>query len=68
MLNKVMTVKEASEIWGIHQDTVTKACAGQKNYPPRLKKTECNKSGGTWLVTYKGMVRLFGEPPKEEEK
>lgn len=68
MLNKVMTNKEAAERWQIHPDTITKACAGQKNYPPRLKKSECNKSGGTWLVTYKGMVRIFGEPPKEEEK
>ena len=62
MLNDVMTVKEAAKRWGVAPVTVSQACTGQKGYPPRFTDEECNKSEGTWLVTYAGMVRLYGEP------
>lgn len=64
MLEKVMTVKEASERWGMPVTTIKQACSGQRNTPPRFTPEECNKSGGTWLVTHAGMVRLYGEPKK----
>ncbi len=60
MLNGVMTLKEASVRWGVAISTLQCAMAGQKNSPPRFKEDEINKSEGTWLVTEKGMIRLYG--------
>jgi hypothetical protein len=65
VLNNVMTVKEAARRWGMAHITVAQACTGQKGYPPRFTEDECNKSEGTWLVTYSGMVRLYGEPKEK---
>ena len=64
MINDVMTTTEAAQRWNVTTQTVKLACSGQKGYPPRLKENECNKSGGTWLVTRQGMERLYG-PEKE---
>lgn len=60
-IDDIFTTKEASELWGISQETVKKACTGQRNLPPRFTKDECRKSGGTWLVTRQGMERLYGK-------
>lgn len=65
MINGVMTVKEAAKRWGMAAVTVSQACTGQKGYPPRFREEECSKSEGTWLVTYSGMRRLYGEPKEE---
>ena len=65
MLEKVMTVKEASKRWGMPVTTIKQACSGQRNTPPRFTPEEWNKPGGTWLVTYSGMRRLYGEPKEE---
>lgn len=62
-----MTVKEAAKRWGVAAVTVSQACTGQKGYPPRFKEDECHKSEGTWLVTYSGMVRLYGVPKGEKD-
>ena len=64
MLNDVMTATEAAKRWGLYRRTITNACAGQKDLPPRLKSDECRKSEGTWLVTRQGMERLYGAPKK----
>lgn len=62
MINGVMTTKEAAELWELSQQSVKQLCIGAQGRPPRLTQEECNKSGGTWLVTYAGMIRLYGEP------
>ncbi len=61
MLKGVMTLKEASVRWGVAITTLQCAMAGQKQFPPRFKETEANKSEGTWLVSEEGMKRLYGE-------
>lgn len=66
-LDDVMTTKEASEIWGLSQVTIKKACTGQKGYPPKFRENECKKSGGTWLITKQGMIRVYGEALKKND-
>lgn len=61
MINDVMTTKEAAERWGLSQQSVKQLCIGAQGRPPRLTEDECNKSGGTWLVTRQGMERLYGK-------
>ena len=58
MINDVMTVKEAAERYGLKENTVQLWCKGQKSLPPRLRRDEYCKSGGTWLVTRQGIERL----------
>lgn len=64
MLNDVMSTKEAAERFGVAANTVQILCTGQKGFPPRLNESECQKSGGTWLVTRQGMERLYGAEKK----
>lgn len=64
-IKDVMTVSEAALRWKILPDSLKKACAGQKGYPPRFTPEECRKSGDrAWLVTRAGMERLYGKEPK----
>ena len=58
-----MTTKEAAELWGKIQAVIQQSCLGQKGGKPRFTNKECRKSGGIWLVTKSGMVRLYGEQP-----
>ncbi|MDE3841118.1 helix-turn-helix domain-containing protein [Geobacillus stearothermophilus] len=51
----VYTSKEAAEKWGLSDNTVTQWCNRGK-----FRVNEARKSGGTWLVTHKAMVRLTG--------
>lgn len=64
-LDDVMTASEAAERWGLSSNTVKMCCLGQKGYPPRFKAKEFRKSKGTWLVTRKGMERLYGLEPEK---
>lgn len=59
-LDRVLTVNEAAELYGVSQDTIKSACAGQHGFPPRFTPDECRKSGRYWLVTRAGMERLYG--------
>lgn len=59
-LDRVLTVNEAAELYGVSQDTLKHACAGQHGFPPRFTPDECRKSGRYWLVTRAGMERLYG--------
>ena len=64
-LDFVMTVTEAAERWDKGDRTVRQACTGYKGAPPRFVDGEFRQSGKTWLVTKAGMIRVFGEEPKE---
>lgn len=66
-IDKVMTPIEAAERWNMSRYTIAQACSGYKKAPPRFKEGEFRKSGNAWLITYKGMVRLFGEEPKQKK-
>lgn len=64
-LNEVMTLEEAAEIWGKSTDSLRQACISRNGKPPRFDiGTEARQSKRIWLVTYEGMVRLYGEPNK----
>lgn len=60
VLDEVMTIPEAAELYGVSVNTIKTACKGQKGYPPAFTDYECRKSGRYWLVTKAGMNRLFG--------
>lgn len=61
MLNDVMTIKEAAELWNIQVDTLRQKCIGRVKGDLAFKDGEYNKSAGTWLIRYSAMVRLYGE-------
>ncbi len=62
-LDEVLTVAEAASLWGKSVVTVRQACTGYKKSAPRFTKDEARQSGATWLVTRKGMARVFGSMP-----
>lgn len=55
-VDRVYNASEAALLWNLSQSTVRKACVSG-----RFTSEECRQSGGTWLVTYAGMLRLYGE-------
>jgi hypothetical protein len=61
-INSVVTAAEAEKLWGLRPSTVKKACLAG-----RFTAEECRKSGdsgigkGTWIVTVKGMIRVYGD-------
>ena len=54
-VDRVYNASEAALLWDLSQSTVRKACVSG-----RFTSEECRQSGGTWLVTYAGMLRLYG--------
>lgn len=60
IINEVMTAAEAAVIWGLSPRTVQQACTGYKGGKPRFTDEEARLSGRIWLVTRKGMERLYG--------
>ena len=60
-LSDVLTVSEAASIYGLNESTITRACTGQKGYPPRFKSNEFRKAGKIWLITRAAMERLYGK-------
>lgn len=58
-IDTIMTLGEASKLYGVDVDTLKRACAGQKGLPPRFSEDEYRKSGRYWLVTKEAMDRLY---------
>lgn len=54
-LLQVYTSREAAELWGLSENTVTQWCNRKK-----FNEEEARKSGKVWLVTHKGMIRITG--------
>lgn len=53
-LKDVYSAAEAAKVWGVGESTI-------RNYAASGKfGEEAKKSGGTWLVTEKGMEEVFG--------
>lgn len=61
-LKNVMTFPEACKRWGLGESTLRKAALNG-----RFSENEVRKSEKTWLVTYAGMVRLYGEERTREK-
>lgn len=60
ILEEVMSVTEAAELWDLKPVTVRLACNGYSRAKPRFRDDEARKSGSTWLVTRTGMERVYG--------
>lgn len=64
-LNKVFTIQEASEKFGISKKVLRNYCVGNKQkgyaYKPVFSKSECRQSGSTWLISLDGMKRVMDE-------
>lgn len=58
-LDDVLTLNEASKIYGVPTVTIRQACTGQRGTPSRFTAEECRKSENVWLVTRSGMERLY---------
>ncbi|MEK5060456.1 DNA-binding protein [Paenibacillus sp. FSL H7-0326] len=54
----VYSSREAAEIWGLSENTVTKWCNRGK-----FREDEARKSGKVWIVTHEGMERVAGRKP-----
>lgn len=62
-LKKVMTTKEASDVYGVSHSTIKQYCNGTTKqgvyYPPKFNKNECRKSAGMWLITVDALDKTF---------
>lgn len=64
ILDKVMTLNEACELYNVSPVTVRQACSGQHGNPPIFKPDECRKSGHGWIITKTAMERVYGNKKK----
>lgn len=58
MINEVLTISEASKMWNKEVSTL------RRNFTKGIsfeRGVDCRKSGNTWLVTRKSMIRTYGE-------
>ena len=62
-LEDVFTVTEAAKKWGLDVSTLRRAC---EEYGIFKRNVECRKSGSTWLITRKGMERVYGKLTVED--
>lgn len=60
ILDGVMTATEAANRWKLAPITVRQACTGYSRYPAKFTRSEARKSGNVWLISVKGMMRVFG--------
>ncbi|MCF8010887.1 MAG: hypothetical protein K9L17_08250 [Clostridiales bacterium] len=60
-LKKVLTLQEATKRWKL-ADGATLRKPISRN---RFREGEIRKSKGTWLITYKGMKKVFDPEPKD---
>lgn len=66
IINEILTLEEAAEIWCKNTDSLRQACIERQGRPPRFKiGIEARQSKRIWLVTREGMERLYGKPQKE---
>ena len=59
MLNDVMTLAEASVIWGIKYEGLLKCITAGPLDQPKFHDDEVDKIQDTWIVTRQAMERLF---------
>ena len=62
VLNEVYTIKEASELWGIHTSTITKLITTTDKL---LSGIDYKKSGSTWLITKEAMRNVYGKQKEQ---
>ncbi len=65
-IQEVMSLEEAAELWGKSTDSLRQACISRHGKPPRFEiGVEARQSKRIWLVTRRGMERLYGKVEKE---
>ena len=57
ILNEVLTFREASQIWKLDDSTLRKMVKTDK----LIEGIDFRKSGATWLITKKAMIKAYGE-------
>lgn len=66
--HSVVTVKEASERWGVSVRPIIARCAGEVSVPElNFTADEARAADGTYLITKAGMERCFGPESPERE-
>lgn len=67
-LDDVLTVSEASQLYGVDVSTLRRACTGQKGYAPIFHNGECRQSGKTWLITKQALERAYKHRTDSKQK
>lgn len=62
IINEILTISEASKIWEKEVSTLRRNFNSNVSFKLGI---DCRKSGSTWLVTRKAMLRVYGEPKTE---
>lgn len=57
-LKDILTISEASQIWGVPLKTLRDRC----NISKIFTNKDIRKSAGTWLITREAMERVYGKP------
>lgn len=57
MINEVLTITEASKIWGKEVSTLRRVIKNGKF----TEGIDYRKSGSTWLITKSAMERVYGK-------
>ncbi len=57
MINEVLTIKEAADLWGKEVSTLRRVIQGNKF----IEGADYRKSGSTWLITREAMERVYGK-------
>lgn len=66
-LDDVLTVSEASQLYGVDVSMLRRACTGQKGYPPLFQSGECRQSAKTWRITQATMDRVYKKRYEKEK-
>lgn len=62
-LNEVLTLNEATHLWGLGTSTLRRLIYDvEHGKSARLKPGEYRKAGREWLILKSAMIRLYGEP------
>lgn len=59
-LKKVLTLNEAAQRWNLADGSSIRKAIQRKKF----SDNEIRKSASIWLISYDGMVRVFGLEPK----
>lgn len=62
LIQEVLTIREASEIWGKEVSSLRRVLKGGKF----TEGIDYRKSGNTWIITKGSLFKIYGEPKKEE--
>lgn len=67
-LYQIYTVKEAADVWGIPLSTIQAELIGRRGgYTSKFREDEVRQSGSIWLITEKGINRVFGHKYYKKE-